>query len=102
LIDAAAKMRAHLEFIGKKRWSDMDLRLGRLEELATEVSVGASSIARLGEPDVTRAARGVSKIAIALAAEVAAAVEPAGEFRNSIDFREFDEKFDDYLALIGR
>src|SRR5258708_24938615 len=48
LIDAAAKMRAHLEFIGKKRWSDMDLRLERLEGLSTAVSLPASPLALLG------------------------------------------------------
>ncbi|TDB91991.1 hypothetical protein [Actinomadura sp. 7K534] len=101
LSESTAKLRTHLEFIGRKRWPDMDERLARLEELAAEVAVGAGSIARLGEDEVTRAAREVSAVATALAAEVAAAVGPAGEYRDRIDFQKFDATFDAFLALTG-
>ncbi|MEU6411946.1 hypothetical protein [Microbispora sp. NPDC046933] len=96
------KLRAHLEFIGRARWPDMDARLARLEELATEVSVASGIIARLEAPDTSRAARTLSKICVELAAEVAAAVGPEGELRSRIPFGPFDERLDEFLALAGR
>ncbi len=102
LIEAAMKLRAHLEFIGRSRWPDMDARLARLEELATEVSVASGITARHEDPDTIRAARALSKIAVELAAEVAAAVGPEGELRSLITFGPFDERLDEFLALAGR
>ncbi|MBB2744117.1 UNVERIFIED_ORG: hypothetical protein FHR35_003953 [Microbispora rosea subsp. rosea] len=96
------KLRAHLEFIGRSRWPDMDARLARLEELATEVSVASGIIARFEDPDTIRAARALSKAAVELAADVAAGVGPEGEFRNRIMFKPLDERLDEFLALGGR
>ncbi len=102
LIEAAMKLRAHLEFVGKSRWPDMDARLARLEELATQVSVASGILARFEDPDTIRAARALSKAAVELAADVAAGVGPEKEFRNRIAFEPLDALLDDFLALGGR
>ncbi|MEU8176284.1 hypothetical protein AB0C14_25700 [Microbispora hainanensis] len=102
LIEAAMELRTHLEFVGKSRWSDMDERLARLEELATQVSVASGILARFEDLDTIRAARALSKAAVELAAAVAAQVGPEREFRSRIAFEPFDALLNDFLTLGGR
>ncbi|WP_344837855.1 hypothetical protein [Actinocorallia longicatena] len=112
MIDAASKLRTCLEFTGTKRWPDLNVRLQNIQDLASEVTVGAWRTALLGEAVLAAAARDLASAASVLASTAAkdaqledggfsAEVYQAGQIVQPPDFAEFDRRLDAFLAVAG-